>query len=257
MQTAFATGFYTAPMDWDSYAEQYRQLDYKSDIPPALAGLLSATSGSLLDMGCGEGALLDRLRARFSDTWTMTGFEVSALRADLATSRGHRVLVDADGNVPSPPGSFDLVISSHVIEHVADDLAYAAQLASLTKPGGHVYLETPVRLPGAWYFRRNPEAGWVLDPTHVREYRSSTAATAALRTAGLEVVSEQLAPIAFPVAAAEALVRRALRLKASTGAPSGLRAKELPIPRYREIGVLTRRPLIAAASSDDFSRQAR
>ena len=233
-------------MDWDTYAEQYRQLDYKTGIPPLLAGVLSASSGSLLDMGCGEGALLDRIRNRYPDSWEMMGFEVSEIRAGIAAARGHSILVDPAGVVPAPAGSFDLVISSHVIEHVPDDRDYACQLARLTRPGGHVYLETPVRLRGGWYFRRNEKAGWVLDPTHVREYRSADAATAALRAAGLDVVSFHLAQIAFPIAAAEALVRRAARLGPPQLTASGLRAKEVPIPRYREIGVLCRRPAPAA-----------
>lgn len=229
-------------MDWDAYADRYRQVEFKADVPPLLASLLSSRSGNLLDMGCGEGALLDRLRDRFSGSWRLTGFEVSQVRADFARQRGHEVVVAADGEVPLETGAFDVVVSSHVIEHVPDDRAYAGQLARLARPGGHVYVETPLRLAGGWYFRRNPEAGWVLDPTHLREYRSKDEAVGRITSAGLDIVAVQALPITFPLASAEALVRRVVGLRPAAGAPRGLRAKAVPIPRYRELAILARSP---------------
>lgn len=229
-------------MDWDTYAEQYRQVEFKAGIPPLLDRVLSTGSGRLLDMGCGEGALLDRLRDRYGSTWQLVGFEVSRVRAEMARARDHDVIVSRDGSVPAGSGLFDVVVSSHVIEHVPDDLTYASQLAELVRPGGYVYLETPLRLPGGWYFRRNPKAGWVLDPTHLREYRSSAEATSKLTNVGLVVQAERITPIAFPLASAEALARRIAHLPQRSGPPRGLRAKAVPIPRYREIAVLARRP---------------
>jgi len=238
-------------MDWDSYADQYRQVDFKSDVPPLLAGVLSAGSGRLLDMGCGEGALLGRLRDRFSESWQLTGFEVSRVRAEIARRRGHDVVVSDDGLVPSEAASFDVVISSHVIEHVPDDRQYAGQLASLVRPGGHVYLETPLRLPGGWYFRRSPEAGWVLDPTHRREYRSRDEAVSRLADVGLRIISVHAVPITFRLASAEALVRRVMRApQREERDQGGLRAVSVPIPRYRELAILARRPANSTPGSD-------
>lgn len=230
-------------MSWDEYAERYRQVDHLAPgVPPVLSPALAAPTGSFLDVGCGEGFLLDRV-GREHPSWQLTGFEVSPSRADIAAARGHRVLVDGDGTVPVAPESFDVVACCHVIEHVPDDRAYAAYLASLVRPGGHLYVETPVKLPGAWYFRRNPQAGWVLDPTHVREYRSATAANAPLLAAGREVVGESATPVQLSLASAEALVRRVLRRPARPPSqPTGWRAKHLALPRYRVQSVLLRKP---------------
>lgn len=147
-----------------------------------------------------------------------------------------------DGVVPIADDCFDVVVSSHVIEHVPDDYEYARELARLVRPGGHVYLETPLRLAGGWYFRRSPEAGWVLDPTHLREYRTQDEAVERLTSAGLAVIAVRTAPITFLLASAEAILRRGLRRPAAVAEPRGLRAVEVQIPRYRELQVLARRP---------------
>lgn len=230
-------------MDWDQYAQTYPQLDDADTVPPLLRRTMSGRSGSALDMGCGDGALMTLLRDAFADTWDVVGFEVSPMRAEAARSRGHRVELDENAVAPFPPASFDVVMSTHVIEHVPDDKTYAVQLSQMVRPGGLVYVETPVKLPGAWYFRRNPKAGWVLDPTHVREYRSAEAVNGVLRSAGLEIVDEDLTQIVFPLAAAELLVRRLLRIPPRNAERlSGLRATGVSIPRYRQQAVLARRP---------------
>jgi 2-polyprenyl-3-methyl-5-hydroxy-6-metoxy-1,4-benzoquinol methylase len=227
--------------DWDAYAGTYRQLVDESTVPPLLAGVMSASSGTMIDVGCGDGILLDLVRAAFGGNWKIEGFEISPARAEIARARGHEVSADERGDVPAPSGTFDLVTSTHVIEHAPDDHAYARELARLVRPGGLVYVETPVKLRGAWYFRRNPEAGWVLDPTHVREYRSAAAVNAVLESAGLEVIAEDLTQVRFPLAAAELLVRRLARLPQPTGARNGVGAVEVSIPRYRQQAVLARR----------------
>jgi 2-polyprenyl-3-methyl-5-hydroxy-6-metoxy-1,4-benzoquinol methylase len=231
-------------MTWEDYAEQYRQVDYVAEeVPPLLDRVLEAGTGSLLDVGCGEGFLLDHVRQHRPD-WSITGFEISRYRADVAARRGHHVLVDTDGVAPVEPGSFDVVSCCHVIEHVPDDGEYARYLTSLVRPGGYLYVETPVKLWGGWYFRRNPKAGWVLDPTHVREYRSAEAANAPLRAAGLELVAHELTPIRLSLASAEALVRRVLHLRPGPQHElTGWRAKYVRLPRYRIHSVLARRPV--------------
>ncbi|SDD14995.1 Methyltransferase domain-containing protein [Geodermatophilus telluris] len=229
-------------MDWDAYAHTYPQLDDETTVPPLLRRVLDDSAGRLIDVGCGEGALLDRLRETYGEAWSLTGFEVSTVRAEKARGSGHTVLVSGDGVVPVEDGSFDVTTACHVIEHAPDDEVFARELVRVTRPGGLVYVETPVKLPGAWYFRRNPQAGWVLDPTHVREYRSAAAVDEVLTRGGLAVVAEDLTPITYPLAAAGLLVRRVLRLPVSTARPRGLAARAVPIPRYRQQAVLARRP---------------
>ena len=229
--------------DWDDYAQLYPQIDNELEVPVLLRTALSLVEGRrLIDVGCGEGGLLDAVRSEVGDAWDLTGFEISAHRGGRARERGHQVLVSEDGRVPLPDATMDIVTSTHVVEHVPDDAGYVRELARIARPGGVIYLETPLKLSGAWYFRRNPEAGWVLDPTHLREYRSADEVHRLLDQAGLALLSEDVTPISYPLVAAEDVLLRLLKRPQRTGRPQGMRAARINIPRYRALGVLAQKP---------------
>lgn len=229
---------------WDDYAELYPQIDNELDVPVLLRTALALVEGErFIDVGCGEGGLLDVVRAEVGDAWEVTGFEISETRGQRARERGHHVLVSEDGRVPLPDGSADVVASTHVVEHVPDDAGYVREMARLARPGGVVYIETPLKLAGAWYFRRNPEAGWVLDPTHVREYRSASEVHRLLDQAGLTLLAEDVTPISYPLVAGEDVILRLLGRPQRTARPRGLRAARVNIPRYRQLAVLAQKPV--------------
>lgn len=229
--------------NWDDYAELYPQIDNELEVPVLLRTALSLVGGKrFIDVGCGEGGLLDVVRAEVGDSWDITGFEISGTRGERARERGHHVLVSEDGRVPLPDGSADIVASTHVVEHVPDDAGYVREMARLARPGGVVYIETPLKLKGAWYFRRNPEAGWVLDPTHLREYRSASEVHRLLEQAGLTLLSEDVTPISYPLVAAEDVLLRLLKRPQRTTRPQGVRAARVNIPRYRQLAVLAQKP---------------
>lgn len=50
---------------------------------------------------------------------------------------------------PFDDDSFDIVICSHVLEHVPDDAKAMSELLRVLKPGGHALLLTPLALDGA------------------------------------------------------------------------------------------------------------
>jgi SAM-dependent methyltransferase len=95
----------------------------------ARAGLAPA---SLVEIGCGNGALLAQLRGLAP---VMDGFELSELAAGLARREvpGARRVEPFDGrHVPAPDGEYELAILSHVLEHVPEPgplLAEAARVA--------------------------------------------------------------------------------------------------------------------------------
>jgi SAM-dependent methyltransferase len=57
--------------------------------------------------------------------------------------RFFRLDLDASDLGGIDEGSYDLIIFSHVIEHLHDGLAVLAALAGKLKPGGIIYVETP------------------------------------------------------------------------------------------------------------------
>lgn len=105
-----------------------------------------AVQGRVLDAGCGGGGMPLSLAEEAGDVVgidPINRFGDAGVR--LARERGLRNLhfLLADGMaLPFDDGSFDLVLSHAVIEHVADAPLYLRECARVLKPGGRVYLST-------------------------------------------------------------------------------------------------------------------
>ena len=102
--------------------------------------------GRVLDAGCGGGGMPLSLA---EEAAAVVGIDPAPRFADagirLARERGARNLhfAQADGMaLPFHAGSFDLVLSHAVIEHVADAALYLRECARVLMPEGHVYLST-------------------------------------------------------------------------------------------------------------------
>lgn len=69
---------------------------------------------------------------------------------------------------------FDLVIASHVLEHVTQPIALFAELVRICKPGGKIYIETPSDRSLQVKSSCDPENHAFLsfwdDPTHIRPW---------------------------------------------------------------------------------------
>ena len=103
-----------------------------------------AAGRDVLDVGCntGYGTL------RFAPVAArVVGVDVSPRAIDAARQRapeGRPEFVLTSGfDLPFPDGSFDLVTSFQVLEHVPDTTAFLGELARVTRPGGTVILATP------------------------------------------------------------------------------------------------------------------
>jgi SAM-dependent methyltransferase len=102
--------------------------------------------GRVLDAGCGGGGM--PLSLAEEARWVIgidpiARFQDAAVR--LARERGVRNLqfALADGMfLPFGGGTFDVVLSHAVIEHVADASLYLRECGRVLAPGGHVYLST-------------------------------------------------------------------------------------------------------------------
>lgn len=100
--------------------------------------------------GCGMGGSL--LAYRDAGAATVTGVEVDPLYIRLAGLRveglaGAAVVgIDPELPLPFPDGSFDLIESMDVMEHVPDARTYLAELVRVLAPGGMILVVTPNRL---------------------------------------------------------------------------------------------------------------
>jgi 2-polyprenyl-3-methyl-5-hydroxy-6-metoxy-1,4-benzoquinol methylase len=108
-----------------------------------LAAHVDASSGRILDIGCGKGAFL-RSFLDHRPGWQCVGIEPSREEAELAR-RGGQIEVHEGmlGAIALPPGSFDLVSIMHVFEHVTRPIETLRQMHDLLKPGGVLFIEVP------------------------------------------------------------------------------------------------------------------
>ena len=97
------------------------------------------TGGTLLEVGCGYGYLLDEARAYFD---RRVGTEFSPQGAEIARATGAEVFVGGIEQI-SAERKFDCVLAVQVIEHVYQPLTFVKQLISHTQPGGHIVVATP------------------------------------------------------------------------------------------------------------------
>jgi 2-polyprenyl-3-methyl-5-hydroxy-6-metoxy-1,4-benzoquinol methylase len=100
----------------------------------------NAWRGRLLDVGCGAGDLLLRMK---SYGWHVEGLEPDPVAAANLYKWGIKV---TQGTLPSKElqeASFDVITASHVIEHVANPAIFLSSCFKLLRPGGHLVLATP------------------------------------------------------------------------------------------------------------------
>src|SRR5262245_1467968 len=94
-----------------------------------------------LDVGCGAGHLMAAL-ARAG--WTVEGLEPDPLAAEVARrTSGCAVSVGSLLNANLPSGAFNLVVLSHVFEHLDEPHAALRRLAELLVPAGRAVLIYP------------------------------------------------------------------------------------------------------------------
>lgn len=153
------------------YAEHYRNpllrlrydLIYRSRRLHRLlrqAGIDACTPGfRILEYGFGAGHMLRKM----SGASLVVGLEFSpsaVRRARLEGPRGRRgwhILQWFDpGVLPFQPNSFDMVVCSHVLEHLPDDRGALREFVRITRPGGHCLIVLPAHetlFPGSKHLR--------------------------------------------------------------------------------------------------------
>ena len=95
----------------------------------------------LLDVGCGNGGFL--LRAR-SAGWDVVGLDFDPKAVDTARKRGLDVYLGGIEIFEGKQNQFDVITLSHVIEHVHDPNCVLRNCFRLIKPGGYLWIETPI-----------------------------------------------------------------------------------------------------------------
>jgi SAM-dependent methyltransferase len=119
---------------------------WTTDLSPWLAELMDLSARylprrrerALLDVGCGDGTSLDWLR---NMGWDAKGCEIDPAAVEAARKRGFDVVQGTAADFPDQ--TFDVVTSSHVLEHVHDPKEFLEECRRILRPGGQVVAITP------------------------------------------------------------------------------------------------------------------
>lgn len=164
----------------------YRDKVYENQGNPALLRLVPAGVCRVLDVGCGAGANARLLKTDGCRVWGLTLSEKEALAA--APFCESVTVADAGGDeVAFDDGFFDLLLLSHVLEHLPSPRRVLTRLSRFLRPEGFVLAAVPNMafwrmryrfLRGDW---ERQEAGF-LDRTHLQFWSFETAPEVFLET---------------------------------------------------------------------------
>ena len=103
----------------------------------------AASPGNVLDVGCGDGRLLQTFAELGVPAERLHGVELDARAVEAARAHGFRVEQKRFEDVDYPDGFFQVAVLQQVIEHVPDPRKMIEKLGRVMAPGGAVILETP------------------------------------------------------------------------------------------------------------------
>jgi len=132
---------------YDRLSPLWRDWLYRAPLGAFDAATVAAlpAGGDVLDLGCGTGAVLERLLALDAPFGTYTGFDVSpAMLARARAKLGHvpgTRFESLDLRVEPPSdGPFDLVVSAWALEHLPEPGTLVAAARARLRPGGRLVL---------------------------------------------------------------------------------------------------------------------
>jgi SAM-dependent methyltransferase len=130
-ETGFGVGG-TTPADLARYARYYSLLEH----------YVTPNDKAVVDIGCSKGGLLAFLRTKGLSN--LRGIELDSICADYARkTHGLQILCGSANSVPLPDKSTDILIYSHVLEHVDDPAHVLAEALRILKDDGVILIEVP------------------------------------------------------------------------------------------------------------------
>jgi len=150
----------------------------------------------ILDIGCGDGTVLNQWKKAFDVAVETHGVEMSDKAAAIAEAQGHVVMPKRIEECELARESYDLVYSFHVIEHVADPASFLRAVHGALKPSGLLLIETP-NVDTADFRLFGPSGHWGAFhfPRHWTMYDGKTFRALAEKT-GFEVTAIEYVPSA-------------------------------------------------------------
>jgi SAM-dependent methyltransferase len=128
--------------------------------------------GTVLDVGCLGFRQVDRFAAIGRHDVRHAGVDYCDPEGGLPQGFEFRRADLSREALPFEDDRFDLVVASHVLEHVTDPIGLARECVRVCRPGGRVYLEVPSEralwLPGMPFSHEDfYSLSYYDDPTHL------------------------------------------------------------------------------------------
>jgi SAM-dependent methyltransferase len=150
-----------------SYLERVFRATEELNRRTILAALEPRPGAVLLDLGCGDGALTDRVAARVQ-AGRKLGVETWEPFAAQARARDIEVFnVDLGERLPFDNASIDVVHSNQVIEHLPFTDHFLKEIRRVLRPGGQAVVST--NNLASWHNVLSLVIGWQPTPCHVSD----------------------------------------------------------------------------------------
>jgi 2-polyprenyl-3-methyl-5-hydroxy-6-metoxy-1,4-benzoquinol methylase len=144
--------------------------------------LHSYLKGNVLDVGCGIGELANHVQ----DKSKYFGIDVNPYCVNYLLVRSLQAEVGSVYEIPSGPLAFDVVVMSHVLEHLDDPQRAIHEISRVLKPSGYLILIVPMK------------KGFNMDPTH-RIFYDVKALDNLAKENNYGVISISTFPLSIPV----------------------------------------------------------
>jgi SAM-dependent methyltransferase len=132
-----------APNDWTDIVGRLgiKSRFFRARVGSNVSWLDASWCGRLIDVGCGNGEFLVRMREL---GWDVTGVEPDPHAAKIAREKyGLPIVLGSLADSDFAPESFDAITMNQVIEHLMDPVSTLKIAKKLLTKNGHLVIQTP------------------------------------------------------------------------------------------------------------------